>query len=421
MARQRLARTRTAASTDTPAAERPPEVTRTLVAVLALACAVTVANVYLSAPLLGLVSRDLGISADRAGLVTTAGQLGYSLGLLFLLPLSDTVRRRPLLIVLVLGTVSGLAAAAAAPGLPALAAAVLAAGTFTVIPQLLVPVASGLAGPERRGRVVSILQAGVFTGAIAARVVGGAFGEFAGWRPVLAAAAVCTAAVGALTVAMLPRSADIPATTPGVPRPSYPALLASLPGLLRESTLRRSLLFQGAAFGAFNMVWTALVFLLTGSGYGYTTLGASLFGAFGALGIAVAPLAGRAIDRYGPTPVVGLGLAGITIGGALLMTAHAGWPAAAAGIAVLYAGLQAAQVSNQTAVLAARPEAAGRMNTVYMFGTFLAGAAGSGIGAALYEAGGWIAVSGAATATGLAAGLVWTYVVLRAPAGGRGA
>ncbi|GAA1076101.1 MFS transporter [Nocardiopsis composta] len=397
-----------------PAAARPAELSRTLVAVLALACAVTVANIYLSAPLLGLVSRTFGISADRAGLVATAGQLGYSLGLLLLLPLGDTVRRRPLLILLVLGTVGGLSAAAAAPGPFAPAGAVLAAGAFTVIPQLLVPVAASLAGPEQRGRVVSALQAGVFTGAIAARVAGGALGEFAGWRAVFAAAAVGTAAVGALTIALLPRSADVPVASPGMPKPSYPALLASLPGLLREPVLRRSLLLQGTAFAVFNMVWTSLVFLLTGPGYGYTTLGASLFGVFGVLGIAAAPFAGRAIDRFGPVPVVGAGFAGITAGGALLAAAHTGWVAAAAGIAVLYAGLQAAQVGNQTAVLAARPEAAGRMNTVYMFGTFLAGAAGSGVGAALYEAGGWTAVGTAATGTALAGAALWSLFALRA-------
>ncbi|MFW5418132.1 MFS transporter [Nocardiopsis sp. CNT-189] len=395
------------------AGDRPAEPSRALVAVLALACAVTVANIYLSAPLLGLVSQTFGVSADRAGLVATAGQFGYSLGLLFLLPLSDTVRRRPLLLMLVLGTVGGLSAAAAAPGPSALAGAVLAVGAFTVVPQLLVPVAASLAGPERRGRVVSVLQAGVFTGAIAARVAGGALGEFSGWRAVFAAAAVCTAVAGALTIALLPRSADVPAAPPGAPRPSYPALLASLPGLLREPVLRRSLLLQGAAFAVFNMVWTSLVFLLTGPGYGYTTLGASLFGAFGALGIAVAPAAGRAIDRFGPLPVVGAGFAGIAAGGALMLAAHTGWIAAAAGIAVLYAGLQAAQVGNQTAVLAARPEAAGRMNTVYMFGTFLAGAAGSGTGAVLYEAAGWTAVGAAATGTALAGGALWALFARR--------
>ncbi|WP_338036239.1 hypothetical protein [Nocardiopsis chromatogenes] len=180
-----------------------------------------------------------------------------------------------------------------------------------------------------------------------------------------------------------------------------------MPGLLRVSALRRSLLFQGAAFAAFNMVWTALVFLLTGPGFGFSTLGASLFGAFGAFGILVAPVAGRAIDRFGTWPVRGAGLAAITAGAALLMAAHLGPPVAAVGIAVLYAGLQAAQVGNQTAVLASNPEAGGRMNTVFMFGTFLAGAAGSGVGAALYEAAGWVAAAGAATATVALALAAW--------------
>ncbi|ASU81629.1 MFS transporter [Nocardiopsis gilva YIM 90087] len=387
---------------------------RTLLPVLALCCAVTVANIYLSAPLLSLISASLGTSAAQSGLAATFSQLGYSAGLLFLLPLGDTVRRRPLVSWLVVGTVAGLATAALAPGLPALLAAILAASAFSVIPQLLVPMATAMAPPERRARVIATLQAGVFSGAIAARVIGGVIGEFSGWRAVFAIAAVGTAVIGAVTVALLPPDEE----QRGGERPSYGALLASLPGLLREPVLRRSLALQASVFAAFNMLWTTLVFLLTAPPYRLDTAAAAYFGLFGLVGVGVAPVAGRFIDRYGPLRVVGVSLAVVAASCVVFLFGRAGLAVPGVAIAVLFAGLQGCQISNQSAALAARPDARSRMNTVYMFGTFLAGAMGSALGATLYEHVGWTAVSAAAGGVTLLGLAVWAMATLRE---GRGA
>ncbi|AHH16656.1 major facilitator superfamily transporter [Nocardia nova SH22a] len=148
-----------------------------LFAVMAVCSGVTVANVYLAQPLLTLFARDLRVAPSAAGLVVTCAQFGYAAGILFLVPLGDVRRRRPLLTVMLAATVLALLLAALAPSLSMVAAAAALVGGFTVIPQVLVPLAAELAPPQRRASVVAGVQIGLMTGIIGSRVIGGAVGE----------------------------------------------------------------------------------------------------------------------------------------------------------------------------------------------------------------------------------------------------
>ena len=69
---------------------------RALTFVLATACGLTVANLYYSQPLLDLIADAFGVSQGAATVVVTLTQIGYALGLLFLLPLGDLVENRRL-------------------------------------------------------------------------------------------------------------------------------------------------------------------------------------------------------------------------------------------------------------------------------------------------------------------------------------
>ena len=61
---------------------------------LAIISGVTVANIYYNQPLLNRISRDLNISEFTANLIAMFSQIGYALGLLFIIPLGDLYRRR---------------------------------------------------------------------------------------------------------------------------------------------------------------------------------------------------------------------------------------------------------------------------------------------------------------------------------------
>ncbi|MFR9774067.1 MFS transporter [Nocardia sp. SC052] len=373
--------------TRTSATDAGTKVRPLLFAVMAICSGVTVANVYLAQPLLTLFARALGIAPSSAGWVVTCAQFGYAAGILFLVPLGDVCRRRPLLMVMLAVTVLALLLAALSPGLSLLAAAAALVGGFTVVPQVLVPLAAELAPPQRRASAVAGVQIGLMTGIIGSRVIGGAVGEALGWRAVYVLAAVLTAASGLLTVALIPREPHRNNTI------GYGQLLASLPRLLRsEPALRQSCLLHASLFGAYNATWTSLVLVLTHNPYHFGTAAAGLFGMLGLAGAFAAPWAGRFIDRRGPLPIItaALVLALVSAGAyALGRTVLASMIVA---IVAVNVAVQWSQIANQARIFAYLPETRSRANTVYMVAVFLSGAICAAAAGACYAGLGWVGV-----------------------------
>ncbi|MEU7165754.1 MFS transporter [Streptomyces morookaense] len=365
-----------------------------LLAVIALCTAVTAANIYLAAPLLGLIARSFGASPSSAGWIASVAQLGYAIGLLAFAPLGDTADRRRLVAALSGLAGAALVAAGLAPGLPALAAAVLVACAGTVVPQLLVPLVAERAPADRRGLHVAAVVAGLFTGIVAARVLGGLAGQAFGWRPVFFGAAALTVTVGLLTALMLPRE-----TRPR--RASNPLKnIAGLPRLLRSSAdLRAACLRQAGLFGAWSSLWTTLSLLLTApQPFHFSTGTAGLFGLFGLTSTAVAPVSGTLIDRFGPRRVVtaayvlaALSLPLFWLGG------HRIWALCAAAV-LIHAGLMAGQVANQTRALGATPMPS-TANTAYVVSAFIGGASASALAGPAFSAWGWNGVCAIAVAS----------------------
>ncbi|MGW7537601.1 MFS transporter [Amycolatopsis sp. NPDC054798] len=355
-----------------------------LFAVMAICSGVTVANVYLAQPLLALFARDLGVAPSSAGLVVTCAQFGYAAGILFLVPLGDVRRRRPLLTAMLAATVLALLLGALSPGLSTVAAAAALVGGFTVVPQVLVPLAAELAPPDRRASVVAGVQIGLMAGIVGSRVVGGAVGEIFGWRAVYVLAAVLTAASGLLTVALVPRE---PARTTGI---GYGQLLVSLPRLLRgEPALRHSCLLHASLFGAYNATWTSLVLVLTHDPYRFSTATAGLFGVLGLAGAFVAPWAGRFIDRRGPLPIITAALALTLVSALAYALGRTGLAFMIVAIVAVNVAVQWSQIANQARIFAYLPDARSRANTVYMVAVFLSGAICAALAGACYGAFGW--------------------------------
>ncbi|MEU0442442.1 MFS transporter [Streptomyces sp. NPDC006186] len=356
---------------------------------IAVCTAVTAANIYLAAPLLPLIAREHGTTAAAVAWIASVAQLGYAAGLLFFAPLGDTANRRRLVGGLTLVTTVALVAAALAPGTGALAVAVFVAAAATVIPQLLVPLVAERAPAARRARHVAAVIAGLFTGIVAARVLGGLAGQAFGWRWVFAGSAALTLVLGLATAAVLPSER----------RPRAASLLsgiASLPGLMRRSPdLWRACLRQAGMFGAWSALWTSLALLLTGPAYGLSTATAGLFGLFGLAATAVAPLAGGLVDRFGAQKVVRWAYLVAAVSVPLFWlgghTMAALWPAALA----IHAALVASHVANQTLALTttSTPAAA---NTAYVVSGFAGAALASLAAGPAFDRLGWGGVCGVA-------------------------
>ncbi|CAL9522052.1 MFS transporter [Streptomyces sp. enrichment culture] len=376
--------THQAAPVRDPARERPASGTLFLL-LIAVCTAVTAANIYLAAPLLPLISHDFGTTPSAVAWIASVAQLGYAAGLLFFAPLGDRVNRRPLVAWLSVATTVALLAAAVAPGTAALAAAVFVAAAATVIPQLLVPLVAARAPADRRARHVAAVIAGLFTGIVAARVLGGLAGQGLGWRWVFAGSAVLTLALGLATALALP--SDRPARQGGLF-----SGMAELPGLLRRSPeLRRSCIRQAGMFGAWSALWTSLSLLLTGPAYDLSTATAGLFGLFGLTASVVAPLAGGLVDRFGAARVVGTAFVLAAVAVPLFWLGGHVLPALFAAAIAIHAALVASHVANQTVALTTTTAPA-TANTAYVVSGFAGGALASAAAGPAFGHWGWAGV-----------------------------
>ncbi|HEX8914798.1 MAG TPA: MFS transporter, partial [Humisphaera sp.] len=364
----------------------PPELTARLLWVMATACGVVVANLYYNQPLLEDLARHFGSTRAQAGLVSTAAQVGYGVGLFFFVPLGDLLERRRLVLGLLWACTAVLAGMAAAPSLLLLIVCQLLVGATGVGAQVLIPLAIDLSPPARRGRTIGVMMAGLLCGILLARTVSGALADRAGWRAVYVAAVAATALLGVVLHATLPHH-------PPTLRTGYGSLLRSMLGLLRDHPpLWTASAVSGLSFAGFTAFWTSLSFLMA-ERFGLGATEAGRFGVVGVAGALAAPLAGRVSDRYGPAVAVTAALAASAVAFGV-MWAWVTIPALVVGVLLMDLGVQSIQVAEQSLVMALDPAARSRLNTVYMVARFMGGAGGSAAGALAWTHWRWPGVCG---------------------------
>ena len=363
---------------------------RGLVRLMAVTCAVTVANLYYAQPLLNSIGSSLHVSQGSASLLVTVGQLGYAAGLLLIVPAGDIMRRRPLLTGMLAFCAITLAGSALAPDLPVLDAAVGLCCITSVVVQMLVPYAATLASDNERSRVIGTLMGGLLIGILLSRTFAGVVAGFAGWRAVYGVAAVFMA----LTAVMLRRA--LPDHGPQLAISYREQLRGVLDVARTEPVLRWRSLIAACGFGSFGAFWTTVTFLLSSPQYGFSQLGIGLFALVGAAGAITSMAGGRVLDKRPELrwPVTGAALALLAASYLLigLGGAHLGVLSLILliiGVLVMDACVQGAHVVNQSVIYDLLPKARSRLTTVYMTTMFAGGALGSALGAQAYEHWGW--------------------------------
>lgn len=358
---------------------------RRSVLLMALASGLVVANSYYAQPIVALIANDLDASTTSVGLVVTASQISYAIGLALLVPLGDLLDRRKLLWAMLIVTGVCLAVMACAPSWQVLASAAVLVGTGSVVGQLLVPLAATLAAEAERGRVIGNVMTGLLLGILLSRVVAGLIAEVAGWRTVFLTAAVLMAVAG-IAVAALP-------TSPPTTELTYGALLRSVVHLVAdEPVLRWRIGYGMLTYASFGVVWTSIGFVLAGPRYDWSDAGIGLFTLTGVAGALAARGAGRGVDRGYGHQQTGLMLAVTAASFLLLAAGERSIVAMGLGVALLDLGIQGTHITNQSVFYPLRPDARSRLNTAYMTTYFTAGSVGSILSVLVFASFGWSAV-----------------------------
>lgn len=265
---------------------------RVVILIFAVTAGLNVANIYYAQPLLDSMAQDFGILPSTIGLVVTLTQVGYALGLIFIVTLGDLIDRRRLVIGQGLLSIVALVAVATARTEAILFASLAAMGLLAVVVQVLVAFAATLATPAERGKAVGMVTSGVVIGILAARFMAGLLADLGGWRTVYLTSAVLTAAMVGLLMRVLPHQLSPNSTE------SYAATLRSIPILFLHD---RILLVRGLLalliFATLSTFWTALVLPLSTPPFSYSHSQIGLIGLVGVAGAIAATGAGRLADR----------------------------------------------------------------------------------------------------------------------------
>ncbi|MBB5418784.1 MFS transporter [Paraburkholderia sp. CNPSo 3155] len=377
--------------------ERPVKLTQGLIALFAFSCGAIVANLYYAQPITELIGPALHMSGGTASLIVSLTQIGYALGLFFIVPLGDLLENRKLMITTAVVSIASLAAASLMHTPSWFLLMSLLIGFSSVAVQILIPLAAHLAPDHSRGRIVGTIMGGLLLGILLSRPLSSIVADHFGWRVVFAAAAVVMALVTTVLALTIPRRQPDHSAT-------YFELIGSLLVLVRTMpVLRHRALYQGLMFASFSLFWTAVPVELTRQ-YGLSQSAIALFSLVGAIGATSAPVAGRLADAgYSiRATFVALIVAALSYLPALVLPASGVFGLVVTGIALDFA-VQMNMVLGQREIYALHAASRNRLNALYMTSIFVGGAIGSALASTLFERGGWPLVAGVALAFPLVA------------------
>ncbi|MHC8410784.1 MFS transporter [Pseudomonas sp. Hz4] len=368
--------------------DRSPGLSPSLTLLFSVTCALAVANVYFAQPLLASMAESLGVTSGLIGVVVTATQVGYALGLLFIVPLGDMVNRKRLILTQVMLSAIALAAVGASQQWLALLGAMIVMGLLAVVVQVLVAYAAVLATPSQRGQAVGTVTSGIVLGILLARFTSGLIADLAGWRAVYFVSSGLMLTIAAVFWRVVPAAVS--------PRNqhSYRALIRSLFKLfMTEPVLRIRGLLALLIFAAFSVLWTSMVLPLSAPPLSLSHTAIGMFGLAGVAGALAARRAGRWADQGLGQRVTGISLGLLTLSWLPITFAETSLIALVCGVVLLDFAVQAVHVTNQSLIFAARPDAQSRMVGAYMCFYSVGSALGAAAATQVYALWGWMAVS----------------------------
>lgn len=376
-------------------------VSSSLLLLFAIASGLSVANIYYAQPLLDQIALDFKVSAGSVGLVITLTQIGYGLGLLFVVPLGDMFNRRSLIVVLLTLSILALTVVTIATDFYVFLGAMVFVGLLAVVVQIVVAFAASLSSPEMAGRAVGMVTSGIVIGILLARTVAGFLHDLGGWRAVYLFSTMATLSVGILLFKFLP-------SHPMLSQTHYFGLIKStLLLFVQEPLLRKRAIFAALIFASFSVLWSSLVLPLSAPPHSLSHSTIGLLGLAGVAGAFAAVKAGEFADRGYQQWTTGVSLTLLFLSWGLIGFLATSMVALVLGIVILDFAVQAVHVTNQSMIFPLRPGSQSRIVACYMIFYSI----GSGLGAigatAMYAWKGWNGVCLLGASISLLALIFW--------------
>ena len=387
--------------TDSPT--RTPGITLGLTLLFALVGGVGVGNLYWAQPLLGDIAAELGVVPGTAGLLVTLAQIGYALGVFFVVPLGDTINRKRLIPAIMICCSLSLAGCVLAPNFALLLSTLALVGFTNVAGQMLLPLAGDLATDEQRGRVLGTVASGLLTGILLSRLVSGIVADVFGWRMVYVLAS------GTILVLAVIMWRAIPVLAPRERIPYGRLLYSVLQVAFRHRRARVIPLFGASLMCVFTAFWTGLTLLLSSPPFSLPASHIGLVSLLGVLGVIGAQFTGRVYDRGWAVPAIGIGLVVTLAAVALAGFGGSSIVAVLIAISLLSVGAQSVLVLLQTMMVSIDPAARSRLNTAHIVSNFIGGALGSTLAAVLWHVGQWTAIMSCSALVVVFALILWLF------------
>ncbi|MEA9391425.1 MFS transporter [Acerihabitans sp. TG2] len=378
-----------------------PSLSPALIIVMAIATGLSVASNYYAQPLLETIAQSYHLSVNQAGFIVTAAQLGYACGLMFIVPLGDKFERRSMIVIMTLLSAAGLLVTASSGSLWMMILGTAMTGLFSVVAQILVPLAATLADPAKRGKVVGMIMSGLLLGILLARTVSGALATMGGWRTVYWFASALMIIMALILWLALPRYKQYSDL-------NYPQLLISIFRIYFATPMLRTRALIGCvSFASFSNLWTSMAFLLAAGPFHFSEAKIGLFGLVGAAGALIASRAGQLADRGKAKTTTRYGLLLLLVSWAFIWYGQYQIISLIIGIIFLDMAVQGVHITNQSVIYRRMPQARNRLTSGYMTSYFVGGALGSLISASAFSMAGWTGVCVAGGILGLLNLLIW--------------
>ena len=379
--------------------------TKFLAILFAICSGLAIGNLYWAQPLLVQIMDGFGLPAANGGLLVTATQIGYAMGILFILPLGDFVRRKRMIAIVMVLSVLALVSCAISPSFIILSLSLFSMGIVTISGQIILPLAGDLSREDERGHIVGIVSSGITTGILFSRFASGIIAGFWGWRSVYVIAAALNLVMVLVMIYVLP---EIPAKNKFK---SYGKLLASVFTTFKNHrSLPNILLHSGLIFGLiFNIFWTSLTFLLSANPFNYNTFQIGLVSLAGLAAAVFGVGIGKLQDKGLSIPALGAFIVVCLVSMVCGFAFSDSIVAIVIVAAVLSVAVQGVSVLTQTRLFNLSQGERSRLNTVFVVNNFIFGAVGSALASLLWSLGGWSYVMMAASAVSVAALIVWLF------------